>query len=100
MELIDRLEVIKELEMSTVFFPEYKDGIKHAIDALNYAPTIDAQVVRHGQWKYGYCAEAGMRCYFCTACGKEAYWDTDYGQQLFDFCQNCGAQMDGGVEND
>lgn len=29
--------------------------------------------------------------YICSACGSEAYWDTDYGQQLFDYCPYCGA---------
>jgi hypothetical protein len=31
--------------------------------------------------------------YFCSKCDSEAYWDTDYGQQLFDFCPDCGADM-------
>ena len=52
-----------------------------------------ASQTRHGRWSYGYNSEAGMLCHFCTACGKEAYWDTDYGQQLFKFCPNCGADM-------
>ena len=28
--------------------------------------------------------------YICSYCGNEAYWDTDYGQQLFDYCPYCG----------
>ena len=31
----------------------------------------------------------------CSACWHEAYYDTDYGQQLFDYCPNCGADMRG-----
>lgn len=31
----------------------------------------------------------------CSRCGEEAYWDSDYGQQLFDFCPYCGAKMEG-----
>lgn len=30
---------------------------------------------------------------FCSVCYKEAYFDTDYGQQLFDYCPNCGSRM-------
>ena len=63
------------------------------------APTIDAAPVKHGSWKYGYNPDVGILCYFCSACGKEAYWDTDYGQQRFDFCPKCGADMRGGDEN-
>lgn len=29
----------------------------------------------------------------CSSCKKQAYWDTDYGQQLFDFCPYCGTDM-------
>ena len=29
--------------------------------------------------------------FICSECGNEAYWDTDYGQQLFDYCPYCGA---------
>lgn len=29
----------------------------------------------------------------CSACHNEAYWDTDYGQQLFPYCPYCGAKM-------
>ena len=32
---------------------------------------------------------------YCSECHNEAYWDTDYGQQLFDYCPNCGAYMRG-----
>lgn len=28
--------------------------------------------------------------YKCPACGEEAYYDSDYGQQLFVFCPWCG----------
>lgn len=32
--------------------------------------------------------------YFCAHCMNEAYWDTDYGQQLFDYCPYCGNKME------
>lgn len=32
---------------------------------------------------------------YCPFCGNEAYWDTDYGQQEFDFCPYCGEDMRG-----
>ena len=30
---------------------------------------------------------------FCSVCHNEAYHDSQYGQQLFDFCPYCGADM-------
>lgn len=29
----------------------------------------------------------------CGFCHNEAYWDTDYGQQLFDYCPYCGKKQ-------
>jgi len=37
--------------------------------------------------------DSGDYVYACSVCGNEAYTDTDYGQQLFRYCQNCGARM-------
>lgn len=37
--------------------------------------------------------------YYCPYCGNEAYWDTDYGQQLFDFCPYCGEPMKDGEDD-
>ena len=31
---------------------------------------------------------------YCSVCHEEAYRDTDYGQQLFAYCPNCGARME------
>ena len=64
-------------------------------DLIENAPTIEAEPVRHGAWTKGYCKDEEMNCVFCSACGKSAYWDTDYGQQLFPYCPYCGAKMDG-----
>lgn len=36
--------------------------------------------------------------YYCSNCGHEAYWDTDYGQQKFNYCPYCGARMENGNE--
>ena len=35
---------------------------------------------------------------YCSECLTEAYWDCDYGQQMFDFCPYCGAKMERGEE--
>ena len=32
--------------------------------------------------------------YYCSKCKHEAYWDTDYGQQLFEYCPYCGSFME------
>lgn len=54
-------------------------------------PTIEAVPVVEGEWISDKCG-----IYYCSNCYSEAYWDTDYGQQLFNYCPECGARMKGG----
>lgn len=49
------------------------------------------QPVKRGRWFH--INDEGI--VYCSECNNEAYWDTDYGQQLFDYCPYCGARMDG-----
>lgn len=53
--------------------------------------AIDVQPVKRGRWESPVSVGNGIK--FCSVCRNEAYWDTDYGQQLFDYCPYCGARM-------
>ena len=58
---------------------------------IEFAPTVDAVEVVHGQWikkKLVMCEPY----YLCSVCCK--LHDQDYN-----FCNNCGAKMDGGNED-
>lgn len=52
-------------------------------DILERMPTVDAVPVVHGEW-----IRQGADCWRCSVC--KAMTD-DYGN----YCQNCGAKMDG-----
>lgn len=57
--------------------------------AVENAPTIEAEPVRHGRWVFPY---GGHKYKKCSSCGKTFYsisYDSTY-------CPNCGARMDGG----
>lgn len=43
-----------------------------------------------GEWTQS--DETHPDIYYCSNCKNEAYWDTDYGQQLFDYCPYCGSR--------
>lgn len=84
--LIEKLEEIKSDITDDGFGKRaFLGGIVALIDIF---PTVKAVPVVHGKWIPD---ERGT--YFCAECDSEAYWDTDYGQQLFDFCPYCGADM-------
>ena len=69
---------------------EYKKELcvlKPTIDAM---PTVDAVEVVHADWKD--CENADF--VYCTHCKKE--WNVfDNRAELFYYCPNCGAKMDG-----
>lgn len=70
----------------------YDTAIAEAFEHIKRVPAADVQPVKHGQWKTPVSVGNGIK--FCSVCRNEAYWDTDYGQQLFDYCPYCGARMD------
>ena len=63
----------------------------HLDEALTFCDNkaTDVQLVKRGKWFH--INNEGF--IYCSECNHEAYWDTDYGQQLFDYCPYCGAKM-------
>lgn len=97
--LIDADELKEFLNWTSCKAPYSK---KQVLMWIDMARTVDAVPVVHGKWIKGsetklikknpYAVLAD--CWYCSECENEAYWDTDYGQQKFDYCHNCGARMD------
>ena len=95
-EYIERdkaVESIKELMSSMPAKDNYAKGydaaIGRALVAVRKVSIADVQSVKRGKW-YHINNEGFI---YCSECQNEAYWDTDYGQQLFDYCPYCGAKM-------
>lgn len=68
---------------------------KSAIRIVRNCPAADVEPIRHGRWKdvesagdMAQCSECG-ECYDCT----EAMFGLF--SQLYHYCPNCGAKMDG-----
>lgn len=49
-------------------------------------PSEDVQPVRHGRWTDDTGIEGAWN--YCSVCGEQAI-------DLYDYCPNCGARMDG-----
>lgn len=101
MRLIDADALTEDGLNSFVKSDRTRDLIKH----IQFAPTIEAEPVMHGRWVTGDKLNTHRKLLvthflYCSECGEEAYWDTDYGQQKFDYCPNCGTKMDGGADHE
>ena len=80
--LADELAVL--LERNTKLIDEWLANLIE--DAVDDAPTVDAELVRHGRWKKG-----KYPLYSCSECGA-IYQFVGYG---YNYCPECGARMDG-----
>lgn len=68
---------------SALHTPLYKaDDIYNALDA---APTIDAEPVKHGRWEQ---MKVFKSEYVCSECGD--LWP----EEKSNYCPNCGAKME------
>ena len=63
---------------------------------LREAPTIDVAPVRHGQW----VSVPYKLATVSSVCNRdEPYKFADIDADVYDYCPNCGAKMDGGAGN-
>ena len=71
---------------------DYCAGWNGLIRLLEKAPTVDAVPVVHGRWNNmdGYKTRK-----VCSECG----WDVPEYGRFYSYCPNCGAKMNGGIEN-
>lgn len=63
-------------------------------EVIEEAPTIDAEPVKHGEWKYYNYSDINnpyVGWYECTVCKHHEYSEREY-------CPNCGADMRGETE--
>lgn len=62
-----------------------------ALSAIDEAPAVDAEPVRHGRWVVPVPGDGDI---FCSTCKKYAIWSLSMGYSLTKYCPNCGAKMD------
>lgn len=65
------------------------------------APAADVAPVVHGRWEDSIDEWFGTDVYTCSKC-RESYVlvEGTPKENLWHFCPNCGAKMDGGVDNE
>ena len=101
-EYIEREAISEEIRKYYYKNPpnfSYGEGFDRGLDraqrAILDAPAADVALVRHGQWidkgEYAVCMECGER-------SGTQYDGVEPIPLMMQFCPNCGAKMDGGVE--
>lgn len=65
------------------------------------AHAVDAAPVVHGEWIEKEDWGVDDYYYTCSACGEDFVTiDGTPSENLWNYCPNCGAKMDGGNDND
>lgn len=95
-EYISREAAISKIRDEGVLGGDYDayEREEDVVDMLNSIPAADVVEVRHGRWSeqpldFDLC---GVAYYQCSECGKEQQTPSNY-------CQFCGAKMDGGQDD-
>ena len=66
------------------------------VKILNQFPGADVAPVRHGRW----VSVPHKLARVCSVCNRdEPYKFADIDTDVYDYCPNCGAKMDGGAGN-
>ncbi len=99
MRLIDAYtlkESLKQLKNDAYMEDEVIEAAVYdlCIDRVETSPAIEAEPMKHGEWKH----ILGMNSK-CSECGR--YFPVkEFESRPFDinYCPNCGARMDGSVE--
>ena len=87
------LEIVRD---QGIAHPNAYHLTNYATLILREAPTIDVAPVRHGRW----VSVSHKLVRVCSVCNRdEPYKFADIDADVYDYCPNCGAKMDGGASN-
>ena len=101
-EYIEREAISEEIRKYYYKNPpnfSYGEGFDRGLDrvqiAILDAPAADVAPVRHGRW----VSVPHKLAKVCSVCNRdEPYKFDDIDADVYDYCPNCGAKMDGGAD--
>ena len=83
------LEIVRD---QGIAHPNAHHLTNYATLILREAPTIDVAPVRHGRW----VSVPHKLARVCSVCNRdEPYKFANINADVYDYCPNCGAKMDG-----
>ena len=82
------------------YWEGYSCGVNWGRNTIADAPTVDAVEVVYGEWTVIEDDYAMETIYQCSVCKEDFVTiDGDQAEKLWNYYPNCGAKMDGGVQN-
>lgn len=69
----------------------YRQGWNHCLRAIHQQPAADVVEVRHGRWIK---CKTILDIFKCSCC-----CDKFFDSEKYKYCPNCGAKMDGDINN-
>jgi len=97
-DLIRRADALDALQIVAAWSNKWqRRALSQAYDKLHRVAAVEAEPVVHGRWEK---SDVPHEKYRCSACGG-ACWYYDYEADVARsrYCPNCGAKMDGRVDN-
>ena len=98
-DYIDREELLThQYNASHSNWPQLAEMVV-GVEDIEDAPAADVAPVVHGSWEGSTADWFGTDVYTCTKC-RESYVlvEGTPKENLWHYCPNCGAKMDGGAE--
>lgn len=93
MRLIDADKLKPDVKTFTSAYSEELTEF-YSQEAIDNAPTVDADPVRHGEWQDRY----SNGDWYCSECGAIVEKDEQSRHNWYR-CYHCGAKMDGGEDS-
>lgn len=75
----------------------YNGALHDAIERIRNAPTVDAVPVVHARW---IDSRQRVSFYMCSACKSGVKEHQPFYSNVWKYCPNCGARMDGEAHDD
>lgn len=96
-EYIERQKLYNNLVLLAKYETgERQQGILGCAETVRIFPAADVEPVRHGRWVHEHISE-GYAWVICSEC--EAVIHKILINKRLNYCPNCGARMDGGVDH-
>lgn len=93
MEYINRNKLLRTINENIA--EAHNERCSQLLEAILNAPTADVVEVRHGYWVHNEDHNAYESEYFCSECLADG--SNDISRE--NYCYNCGAKMDGGIDD-